>query len=91
MFYVTWMATILIQRTVCVSFPYKIYLFPRNDFHVIKLLCPKILQLTFIDNVEVCSFFAQSAKRHLQDALKMSDQDKQDILTRHLTDVQKMF
>ena len=33
---------------------------------------------------------AQSAKRHLQDVLKMSYQDKQDILPRHLADVQKM-
>ena len=34
--------------------------------------------------------FSQSAKRHLQDVLKMSYQDKQDILPRHLADVQKM-
>ena len=33
---------------------------------------------------------SQSAKRHLQDVLKMSYQDKQDILPRHLADVQKM-
>ena len=31
-----------------------------------------------------------SAKKHLQDLLKMSFQDNQDILTRHLADVQKM-
>ena len=30
------------------------------------------------------------AKRHLQDVLKMFYQDKQDILPRHLADVQKM-
>ena len=33
---------------------------------------------------------SQSAKRHLQDVLKTSYQGKQDILPRHLADVQKM-
>ena len=33
---------------------------------------------------------SQSAERHLQDFLKMSYQDKQDILPRHLANVQKM-
>ena len=33
---------------------------------------------------------AQSAKKHLQDVLKISYQDKQDILPRYLADVQKM-
>ena len=32
----------------------------------------------------------QSAKRHLQDGLNMSYQDKQDILPTHLPDVQNM-
>ena len=35
-------------------------------------------------------YISQSAKRHLQDVLKMSFQDRQDILPRHLADFQKM-
>ena len=34
--------------------------------------------------------YTQSAKRYLQDVIKLSYQDKQDILQRHLADVQKM-
>ena len=49
-----------------------------KDFLILKQFT------TYVENV------SQSAKSYLQDVLKMSFQDRQDILPRHLADVQKM-
>ena len=53
------------------------------------LLTPQFLvvQAQTLINENICP---GSAKRHVQDVLKMSYQDKQDILPRHLADFQKM-
>ena len=47
-------------------------------------------QVMFEYQLKKTSRLSQSEKRHLQDVLKMSYQDKRDILLRHLADVQKM-
>ena len=43
----------------------------------------------FLSMLLLSGCHTQSAKRHLQDVLKMLYQDKQDILPRHLADVQR--
>ena len=67
----------------------------------LPVLCQILYNIHKLYNIRIINFyivgvsysmflFSQSGIRHLQDVLKMSYQDKEDILPRHLADVQKV-
>ena len=60
------------------------------DVHQRKVNVFFAVHYTYICSHTLFTLATQLAKRHLQDVLKMSFQDKKDILPRHRTDVQKM-
>ena len=83
------------------SFGKLVFLFFLHFLCFLPVLCQILYNIHKLYNIRIINFyivgvrysmflFSQSAIRHLQDVLKMSYQDKEDILPRHLADVQKV-
>ena len=79
-----------VTSSICMNLYELILLISLCELHKLHISISLFANHGIDENAKGGIMFSQPAKRHLQDVLKMSCQDKQDILPRHLADVQKM-